>query len=144
MPTPRITEEGALRRARILELRRQRWTWPEIGRDVGISPQRAFQLYQKALVEIPTPHLEEHRAEELVLIDDAINNLIGIAKDAKVTPHARIEAWNSVRGWAERKAKLLGLDAPDRVEVITIDQIDRELARLAALIPDGSEVPAAG
>ena len=28
-----------------------------------------------------------------------------------------MEAWNSIRGWAERKARLLGLDSAAKVEL---------------------------
>ena len=43
-----------------------------------------------------------------------------------------VEPWNSIRGWAERKAKLPGLDAPTEVDhrYITIDEIDHELEDL--------------
>jgi hypothetical protein len=40
----------------------------------------------------------------------------------------------------DRRAKLLGLDAPQRVEVLTIDAIDAELARLTQQL-GGTEVP---
>lgn len=143
MVTSRLTEEGAIKRARVLELRRQRWTFVDIAKELGISHQRAAQLYRSALAEFPVAELEEHRAEEQVLIDDAISNLMVIAKNPKAGPRAQIEAWNAIRGWAERKAKLLGLDAPERREVISIDQIDREIARLTAELTDRGEAVAA-
>ena len=139
MPGPRRTEDGMLKRARVLELRRQRWTFVDIAEELGLSRQRAQQLYDSALAEFPAANLEEHRAEELVLIDDATRHLMTIAKDQKASHHARIEAWNSIRGWAERKARLLGLDAPERHEVITVAQIDREIARLTAELSDRAE-----
>ena len=114
--------------ARIVELRRQRLTWPEIGKQVDLHPSRVRVLYNRALAEIPAQHVDEHRAEELTLIDDATANLMTIALDVKVSHRSRIEAWNSVRAWAERKAKLLGLDAP--TQVVTIDKVDAEIAAL--------------
>ena len=42
----------------------------------------------------------------------------------------------------ERRARLLGLDAPTRTEAVTIDAIDREIARLSAeLVQRGGTVP---
>lgn len=38
---------------------------------------------------------------------------------------------------SERRAKLLGLDAPTKVETITLDQVDAEIARLMAELARG-------
>jgi len=130
-PRNQRTVEQATRRAEVVALRRQRLSLAEIGRRMGISHQRVSQLYSQALAEIPVHQVEEHRAEELILIDDAINDLLPIARD-HARPRSAVEAWNAIRGWAERKAKLLGLDAPERLEFITIDEIDREIAQLNA------------
>lgn len=48
------------------------------------------------------------------------------------SPLTPVEPWNSIRGWAERKAKLLGLDASTEVDhrCITIDEINHELEDL--------------
>ena len=131
--TPRSSQRaaGAEQRARVVALRRRRYSFEEIGRELGFSKQRAHQLYVKALAEIPAAQVEEHRAEELMLIDDAIADLLLIARDHD-RPRSVVEAWNAIRGWADRKARLLGLDAPtrSRVEVITEDMIDAEIARL--------------
>lgn len=44
----------------------------------------------------------------------------------------------------ERRAKLLGLDAPTKVEAITIDALDAEIARLAAELEGDQAREAAG
>lgn len=126
------TIEDQERRAQVVAMRRARLSFAEIGRRLDISGQRAGQLYRLALAEVPAQQIEEHRAEELDLIDTAVNRLLALAADGSVSPRTRIEAWNSIRGWAERKAKLLGLDAPTKHEVVTLDAIDREIARLSA------------
>jgi len=118
-PGQRVT--AAERRAQVVALRRRRATFADIGRALGITKQRAHQLYEQALAEIPAQHLEEHRAEELVLIDDAIAALMRIARDSSTTPRTAVEAWTSVKGWAERKARLLGLDAPARHRIDVLD-----------------------
>lgn len=43
-----------------------------------------------------------------------------------------LAAIREIRGLLDRRAKLLGLDAPQRHEVLTIDAIDREIALLKA------------
>jgi methylphosphotriester-DNA--protein-cysteine methyltransferase len=122
------TPETAHAAVRIVELRRQRATWPDIAKAMGMTSSNVRKLYNRALAEIPAQHIDEHRAEELTLIDDATANLMGMALDEKVSHRSRIEAWNSIRAWAERKAKLLGLDAP--TQVVTIDKVDQEIAAL--------------
>lgn len=131
---------AAERRAQVLELRRQRLQFDEIGRQLGVSKQRAFQLYQAAIADIPRQQRDQHLAEELLLADDAIADLLAKARNPK-QPRTAVEAWNSIRGWAERKARLLGLDAPAKVEVS--DARRAEIERLAAALGLG-DVDAAG
>ena len=132
-PSPNRRVAHAERLTQVVTLRRQRLTQDEIGRRMGISQARVSQLYSEALALIPAQQVEEHRAEELILIDDAIADLMPIARD-HARPRSAVEAWNAIRGWAERKAKLLGLDQPERLEVITIDEIDREIANLNVML----------
>src|ERR1035441_3982933 len=109
---------AAERRAEVVRLRRSRLRFDEIGQTLGVTKERAWKIYQEALAAlhapdalpaIPAQDVEEHRAEELMLIDDAIRGLLPIARDRQHTRTA-VEAWSAIRGWAERKAKLLGLD----------------------------------
>ncbi|MGH3408116.1 MAG: sigma factor-like helix-turn-helix DNA-binding protein [Streptosporangiaceae bacterium] len=128
----RRTPEQAERLRQIVQMRRAHFGQDQIAAKLGISQQRVSQLYKQALTEVPAQDIEEHRAEELILIDDAIRNLLRIAMDLSTSPRTRVEAWNAIRGWSDRKARLLGLDAParSRVEVITEDVIDAEIRRL--------------
>ncbi len=130
--TRQRTPDSAARRARAVELRRARWTFDAIAADLGVSKQRAHELYLSALREVPAANVEQHRAEELALIDDAARELMEIARGPEVGARTRVEAWSVLRSWAERKAKLLGLDAPapQRVEVITEDAIDAQIRAL--------------
>lgn len=107
--------DAAERRTQVVALRRRRLTFAEIGTEMGFTAQRAHQLYTEALKEIPAHEVEQHRAEELALIDDAVKELLVIAGN-RAQPRTAVEAWNSIRGWAERKARLLGLDQPVKVE----------------------------
>ena len=78
-------------------------------------------------------NVDEHRAEELGLIDTAVTDLMGIATDSTTSARTRVEAWSAIRGWAERKARLLGLDSPTKHAVLTLDALD---AQIAALEPE--------
>lgn len=125
-----VSPDTAERMARIVGLRRARASWRDIADELGLSIARVRELYARALVEAPVAEVDEHRAEELVLYDDAVAELLTIARDAAVSARTRVEAWTSIRGWAERKARLLGLDAP--TQVVTLDAVDAEIARLSA------------
>jgi ribosomal protein L15E len=130
MGNSRLTPAQAERRAQVVRMRSARLSFAEIGRRLGITAQRAGVIYRRALQEIPRADVDEHRAEELEFIDLAVNRLITIAMDKEVSARTRVEAWNAIRGWTERKAKLLGLDAPTKHEVLTMDGIEAEIRRL--------------
>jgi hypothetical protein len=118
-------------------MRRARLTFAQIGDRLGITQQRAGQLYRDALADVPAQQVDEHRAEELELIDLAVNRLMSIAADPETSPRTRVEAWSAIRGWSERKAKLPGLDSPSKHQVLTLDAIDAEIGRLTAELAAG-------
>lgn len=145
MPGRRRTLEQAERVKLIVELRRKRVPIQEIADMLGVTPGRISQLYSQALRDIPAPAVAEHRAEEIALSDDATRALLVLAADRDVSPRTRIEAWTSARGWAEHKARLLGLNAPVKLEVS--DAVDAELQRLAdrlGVVEPAGEAEAAG
>src|SRR4051794_17563458 len=108
-----MTPAAAAREARIVGMRRSRMTWDAIGAAERISAQRAGQIYRQALARNPLSvvQIDEHRMEEVELADTAVQNLLGIATDERTPMRTRVEAWSVVRGWAEHKARLLGLNA---------------------------------
>lgn len=132
-------EERDARDARVIAMRRTRASWQAIGTDLGVTPQRAHQIYKKAIAKNPLTavQIDEHRLEELELYDLATQHLMRMALDngklrngnPVVSPRTKVEAWSAIRAWAERKSKLLGLDAPINHN-LTIDMIDREMAAL--------------
>lgn len=138
-----VTPAQVERLAQIVALRRQRVTQDEIARRLGISQPRVSQLYSKALAMIASPHVEECRAEELALVEDALSDLLRVVRSEGISARTRVEAWNSARGWAERRAKLLGLDAPDKHEHYTISEIDRQLAEARLEMELAGDLPLA-
>jgi len=142
MPRRLSAAERAEREGRVIELRRQRLHWDEIGAAVGVSASVACRTWQAAMARHPLPRtqLEEYRAEELELVDLAVRDLMAIARDnslmsngrPRVSDGVRVEAWAAIRAWAERKARLLGLDAPAKHQIISLGQIEAEILRLEA------------
>lgn len=146
MPARTDPAEKAARQARIVNARRARMTWDKIAEREGLSTTRCHELYSEALANNPLSAVavDEYRVEETELIDAAIQNLMRIALDPEGTSQrTRVEAWTAIRGWAERKAKLLGLDAPARHEVVTLDHLDAQIAALEAELAGGSPAGAA-
>lgn len=113
--SPEAREATAVRRARVVEARRQHLTYAEIGAELGVSLQRAHEIYLEALEAIPAKQVELHRAEAAQLAHAAIDDLLVIARDHK-QPRTSVEAWGQVRGWAERLSKIQGTDAPLKVD----------------------------
>jgi hypothetical protein len=125
----------AERRAQAVEMRRSRASFDEIGQALGVSRQRAWTIYQKALAEIPKPQAEQHLAEELQLIDAGIKDLWLLAHDHR-RPRSAIDAWNGIARFIELEARLLDLfpAAKSRVQVITEEDVQREIEHLQAEI----------
>lgn len=141
---PMKAEEQARLKRDVVALRRQSLSWADIGPRIGKSPQRAHQLWQAALLEVPAQDVVEHRAEEVQLAQDAIADLMRIAKDTSVAERARVEAWNSICRWSEHRARMQGTNAPTRSvqTVITEDVVDARIAELNREL--ASNDPAAG
>ena len=130
MPPRRRTPQQAERLATVIDMRRMRIPQDRIAKHLGISQPRVSQLYAQALAEIPAASVAQHRAEELALYDDAVAHLIRTARNSATSPRTSVEAWVAIKGWCERKARLLGLDAQARVKVRNIGEVDARLLEL--------------
>lgn len=108
------------REARVLELRAARVPLRVIGAELGITPQRVGQIYEKARDRLPAQKIADIRIEEAELADRAIKDLLTIAENPQVSPRTRCEAWGQVRSWSESLRKLLGVDAPLRREITVV------------------------
>lgn len=133
--------ERSEREALIFKRREERVSFTAIAAELGISHQRVHQIFNAARDRIPAGRLADLRAEESELADRAIANLLEIAENdtinprtghPMVSPHARVEAWNAIRGFSESKRRLFGADAPLRKEitVLTDDVVDAAIKKL--------------
>lgn len=135
--SPEAREATAARRARVVEARRQHLTYAEIGAELGVSLQRAHEIYLEALEAIPAKQVELHRAEAAQLAHAAIDDLLVIARDHK-QPRTSVEAWGQIRGWAERLARIQNTDAPLKVDAnVTETKVD---AATAAMITEAKRL----
>jgi hypothetical protein len=124
--------QRAAQLARIVELRRQHFSWWDIAADTGLSMSDAHALHADELRRRPVRSIDEHRAEALELSDTVTRELLKIAEDDKVAPRTRLDAWLEIRGWSEHRTRVLGSDAPTRQVIVSVDKVDEETARLEA------------
>lgn len=133
------TPSDAAARVRAAERRRQVLTWrlqgvpfARIGAqlDPPCSGQRAHQLYVAALADITREPAEQALKADLERLDLLWATALGHALDGSAR-------WAEVGlRVLERRARILGYDAPARSEVRMsveeIDQLDREIEQLLA------------
>jgi hypothetical protein len=137
----RRTDEQVARLGRVLELKREGATFDEIGVDLGISRQRAHQLYNEATLTVPAEQTEAARSRSEVLADAAIEDLTSIATDPGNSARERIAAWDSVCRWDQRRARIRGTDMPSRVRAeLAVAEVEETLAQRAAVSSEQADM----
>lgn len=154
MPASRAKRaDTAKRRTEAIALRMAGESFESIAAKLGYSSRSAAcqditRALEQAVVE-QSRSLEAYREEELQRLDALLVEAWAVLKRAHVTvSHGRIikddfdepilddgpvlAAIDRILKIQERKAKFLGLDAPQRHEVVTVDAIDSEIQRLTA------------
>lgn len=110
------------RRRRVVELRAARMTWQQIADSVGYrSKSAAFGAFQVALKEQPAEAVHELRLLELESLDRAERalwpDIRPVAQDDHAGARRRDFAIDRLLRIKERRAALLGLDAPARTDL---------------------------
>lgn len=143
-----MSEESQRRADEILRLRNQGMPFTAIGDRYGITRQRAHQIWQHALAAIPAEAVHEARAQQ----SERLDSLLVTANEVLIREHIHVSqgkvvlhdgvpvrddgptlaAIGMIVRIEERRARLLGLDAPTKSEVRTIGQIESEIADLEA------------
>jgi len=124
MPYER-TEEMAHLDTAALKLRSLGFTYQQIADKTGISKTAAYHRVKRALAAIPQEAVEEYRRLE----GERLDVLLSIAQNEAFTKKS-MWAIDRCLSIMDRRAKLLGLDAPTRHEVITLDAVTAEIQRL--------------
>lgn len=113
-----VTVTSEMNRDRALELRRDGWTYQTIATELGVSKTRAYEYVREALEDLAKQAHEkagEIRAIELVRLDRQTQVLMALLETAADDKKPRIV--DSLLRIAQRRADLLGLDAPKNVQV---------------------------
>lgn len=123
---------------KVLEMRLLGLSWDAIAANVGYASRgAAWNAYQRALTRTLQEPAAEVRQQELERLNRIMSAHIRNAMNGDVA------ATNTVLRIMDMRAKLLGLFAPTKLEAeVTSYQgggdIDREVARLAALLEQSS------
>jgi hypothetical protein len=160
--TDRRRTAAAERRAKALRLRSAGATLDDIMAAVPGYKTRAAvsQDISRALATMGTESADEMRAlsnERLDMLWRTAMQIMGrahyLVSNGRLMTHdgqpmrdddPALRAIGVLLGIEQRRARLNGLDAPAKVETITIDAIDREIARLAAELGADAAGEAAG
>lgn len=139
------------RHAEAVRLRSEGHSYEQIAQQLGYRDRAsAYNAVQRTLVGTVREPADELRQMELIRLDAlwmqamqvlqaehvTVSNgrVIVIEKDGKEVPLADdapvLQAIDRLLKIMERRAKLLGLDAPTKVEAITIDRLDQAIAEL--------------
>jgi hypothetical protein len=135
---PTVIEREAL----AVTLRKEGKPYRDIGVALGVSESRAHHIVSRALrrtVQEPSDELRRLERERLDALEVAawrqLNMDHVMVSHGKVVPGvideaAKLAALDRLLKIQERRARLLGLDAPTRHQVLTMDAVDEEIARL--------------
>jgi hypothetical protein len=135
------TEEQAHLDTAALRLRSLGFSYQAIADQTGVTKATAYNRCQRALAAIPAEAVDEFRRLEGqrldLLLEKAMEKALSEEKGA-------LFAIDRVLAIMDRRAKLMGLDAPVRTEVITLDYIQAEIQRLEATLGeiDDNDSPA--
>jgi len=121
------------REARVFELRIQGNTFDQIATEVGYSgPSGAWQAYQRVRSEFIYESIDESRQLELMRLDE-----LQVAVWDRAL-NGELPAAHCVLKIMDRRAKLLGLDKPDKVEVnkwdFNAEDLDAEVQRIVTMM----------
>jgi hypothetical protein len=121
------------RDSRVYELRIQGLTFDAIANEVGFSgPSGAWQAYQRIRHEVIFESIDDARQLELMRLDD----LQVAVWDRAI--NGELPAAHCVLKIMDRRAKLLGLDKPEKIEVnkwdFNAEDLDAEVQRIVDMI----------
>lgn len=117
MASPKGQHEVAAERAhRALDLRIAGAAYRQIGQQLGVSYQTAFRDVQDALAELDA--LKKKKAERLRDLELKRCDKLTLALQTQARA-GDVKAIRTLLGIMERRAKLLGLDAPQQIDATT-------------------------
>lgn len=124
--------KAAERRRRVVELRDEGFSFRDIGTELGVSMQRAWQLYQAAMREIPAAAVAAH-AEKLAERRDEQLRRIDMEREAVMDVLAARHVTVSNGQVMREDGKPILDDAPVLAAVDRLVKLDDQEAKLLGL-----------
>jgi hypothetical protein len=115
--TPQAKVDIARREQQIVALRLRGISFHEIGRVIGISRISAYRAFHKALRRNTDQDIQTHHRSELAELEAEQANVWRAMDANKDDWRAQMSGTAQLRGIHVRRAKLLGLDAPTKLDV---------------------------
>lgn len=156
------TLDSAQRDAEACEMRSRNHTYQEIADALGYGDRaNAYRAVQQALAAVPVEAVEELRRLHMGRLDYLATQALAvlerehltISQGGKIVTDAdgrpilddgpTLAALDRLLRIQERQAKLMGLDAPSRHEVMTLDSLDARIAELTAQLGGTTPTPEA-
>jgi len=131
------TEEQARIDAEALRLRSAGMSYQKIANAMDCSKPTAYDRVNRALAAIPFEAVDEYRRLE----GQRLDMLMEVAMEKALSgDKGSLFAIDRVLAIQERAAKLRGLDAPIKHEVITLDYIQSEIRRLEETLGEDGNI----
>ncbi len=139
-----VDEKRAHKQALVVSYRRRGWSFADIAPKLGVTRQRAHQLYWEAMREIVAEGVEDMRTEAAARLDALRRETHAILERHHPVLYqgqpvedveddgVRLAAIRELRALEERWARLFGLDAPVKVE-----QVGEASVRHEVVLPEG-------
>jgi len=121
--TPQAKADIARREQQIVALRLRGVPFHEIGRDIGITRQSAFRAFHKALRRNTDQDIQTHHRSELAKLEMEEANVWRAMDANKEDWQATATCMSGLNRIHVRRAHLLGLDAPTKLDVSGIYRI---------------------
>jgi hypothetical protein len=114
--TPGAKQQIARRERQIVELRLRHHSFTAIARVVGITRQNAQKTFARALHRNTDQDLQTHHRSELAELEMEAAAAWELV-DAKDSPKSRAQGLAALNRIHIRRARLLGLDAPQKLDI---------------------------
>jgi hypothetical protein len=128
---------------------RRRMTWREVGADVGMSFSAARERFYRRLQAVTPAEVEAMREEENLKFDENERHLITLYAEARQRGEvaAAVSAVRGLDSISRSRRQLNGLDAPQRLEISSVEarsEIDQLLAAFLTGVEDAAPFRTAG
>src|SRR5471030_1193993 len=146
--TPQARQDIARREEQIVALRLRSIPYSAIGRQLGVSKQAAHKAFERALRRNTTQDIQSHHRSELAKLELEEANTWRLMDANKDNWKAVVPLTTQLNRIHIRRARLLGLDAPTKLDIANIygsgsdeasvDRLQRE--RALAMLPVAEQI----